>query len=88
MQFQSVPCIRCGKCRGCPMKLDIPEILACYNGFCASGDHQDLAPIAGLPGDRQPKACVGCGVCMDVCPQGIDIPGIMLKLSGMTLPEH
>lgn len=83
MQYQSVPCIRCGACGGCPMMLDIPTILEHYNAFCASGRKGDLLPLLELPGDRQPKGCVGCGVCMDACPQGIDIPGIMLKLSGV-----
>lgn len=81
MQYQSVHCIRCGACSGCPMMLDIPAILAHYNAFCASGSDQDLAPLLSLPGDKQPKGCVGCGVCMEACPQGIDIPGIMLTLS-------
>lgn len=82
MQYQSVPCIRCGACKGCPMMLDIPSILQHYNAFCESGDEGALLPLRELPGDRQPKGCVGCGVCMDACPQGIDIPGIMLTLSG------
>lgn len=82
MQFQSVPCIRCGACSGCPMMLDIPTILVSYNAFSASGEERDLLPLQDLPGDRQPKGCVGCGVCMDACPQGIDIPSIMLTLAG------
>lgn len=83
MTFQSVPCIRCGACKGCPMMLDIPTILEIYNNAARTGALDDLLPLSDLPGDRQPTGCVGCGVCMDACPQGIDIPGIMLKLSGL-----
>ena len=38
-----------------------------------------IAPmaLAAVPADRQPSACIGCGKCADVCPQQIDIPGIM-----------
>ena len=82
MQYQPVSCIRCGACKGCPMMLDIPIILEYYNAFAASGEDMDLLPLQELPGDRQPKGCVGCGVCMEACPQGIDIPGIMLTLAG------
>lgn len=81
MEFQY--CIGCRLCKGCPMMLDIPEILAAYNRYTISGNVDDLAPIRAMAGDRQPKSCVGCGLCMEKCPQRIDIPGIMLKLSAI-----
>lgn len=74
-----IPCTGCGKCRGCPMELKIPEIFAALNGYFASGDRGKLAPILEMPGDRQPKGCVGCGACMERCPEHIDISRFMLK---------
>lgn len=78
-----IPCIGCGKCRGCPMELDIPEIFAALNAYFASGVEEKLGAILAMPGDRQPKGCVGCGECMGKCPEDIDIPGVMLKASAL-----
>lgn len=76
-----IPCTGCGKCRGCPMELDIPGIFAALNAYYASGDLEKLDKILAMPGDRQPKGCVGCGACMAQCPEHIDISGVMLKVS-------
>ena len=27
-----------------------------------------------LPEEKLPSACIGCGKCAQVCPQGIDVP--------------
>lgn len=74
-----IPCIGCGACRDCPMELNIPEIFGALNAYFASGDREKLFPILALPGDRQPKGCVGCGQCQKNCPEHIDISGWMLK---------
>lgn len=65
------------------MELNIPEIFAALNAYFASGDREKLKPILELPGDRQPKGCVGCGSCMAKCPERIDIAGFMLKTSSL-----
>lgn len=77
----TVPCTGCGYCSGCPMELDIPACLKAYNEYALSGEPFALEPLLAMPGDRQPKACVGCGQCAGHCPQHIDIPGYMLKLA-------
>lgn len=76
-----IPCTGCGKCRGCPMELDIPEIFAAMNAYYASGNPEKLEVILAMPGDQQPRGCVGCGACMAQCPEHIDISGIMLKVA-------
>ncbi len=78
-----IPCTGCGKCRGCPMELNIPEIFAALNAYFASGDREKLNAILDMPGDRQPKGCVGCGSCMNQCPEHIDISGFMLKAASL-----
>lgn len=77
----TVPCTGCGYCSGCPMELDIPACLKAYNEYALSGEPFALEPLQAMPGDRQPKACVGCGQCAGHCPQHIDIPSYMLKLA-------
>ena len=30
--------------------------------------------LDALPEDKLPSACIGCGACMEMCPQKIEIP--------------
>ena len=70
--IHTVPCTACRYCMPCPAGVEIPTIFGSYNTarFLGNGDggYNDLPP-AGR-GDQ----CVGCGACMVVCPQHIDIP--------------
>ena len=74
-----VPCTACHYCTNhCPMELDIPHLIALYNEHKFTGGGS-IAPMAlgALPADKQPSACLGCGSCAAVCPQQIDIPGVL-----------
>lgn len=89
-QFRSqviVPCTACHYCDGCPMELEIPDILKLYNRYSLSKSpmiHMDVAELAHGPAD-----CIGCGACESKCPQHIAIPEIMAKFAeGLkTLPK-
>ena len=75
----ALPCTECRYCAPrCPKGLDIPRILSLYNehAFTEGGL---LAPIglSALPPEKRPSACIACGACREVCPQGIDIPAAM-----------
>lgn len=61
------------------MELNIPYIFTALNEYFASGDQEKLAPILELPGEQQPRGCVGCGLCQERCPEHIDASGWMLK---------
>jgi predicted aldo/keto reductase-like oxidoreductase len=37
--------------------------------------------IQAAPEEQRPSACVNCGQCTKVCPQGIDIPAVMQELT-------
>jgi len=86
----SVPCTACRYCcDGCPMGLDIPAMLAAYNearfalrtgGRLSSGIRMRFD---ALPLDKRPAACIACGKCARICPQGIDIPAALKDLSGI-----
>ncbi len=86
---QTVPCTACHYCTPhCPQGLDIPRLLELYNQYLLTGKGDFIAPmvLSTFPEDKQPGACIGCGSCAAVCPQGVDIPGALAdfaeKLAG------
>ena len=56
------------------MGLDIPMFLEMYNSARITPALTIGMRIQGLPEDKQPSACIGCGACAKNCPQKIDIP--------------
>lgn len=80
-----VPCTACHYCTShCPQELPIPELLALYNEHKFTGGGF-LAPmrIRNMPEEKRPSNCVGCRSCEQVCPQQIEISGIMSEFSDM-----
>ena len=76
---KAAPCTACKYCLShCPKGIDIPRMIELYNEHVFTGGGF-IAPmaLAAVPQDRQPSSCIGCGKCAEVCPQSIDIPGIM-----------
>ena len=76
---KAAPCTACRYCLShCPKGIDIPRMIELYNEHVFTGGGF-IAPmtLAAVPQDSQPSACIGCGKCAEVCPQQIDIPGIM-----------
>lgn len=79
MLGKNVPCTACHYCTGhCPKHIDIPRMIELYNEHTFTGGGF-LAPMAlmAVPEGSRPQDCIGCGKCAEVCPQTIDIPGIM-----------
>lgn len=74
----SVPCTSCRYCTEyCPNGLDIPKLIALYNEQVFSGGGFIVSmSLNALPSDKRPDACIACGACQAVCPQGIAIPEI------------
>ena len=73
-----VPCTGCRYCmEGCPQSLKIPHLISLYN-------EMNFSPrsfyLNSLKEEDMPSNCLACGLYTTVCPQGIDIPGIMQKL--------
>ncbi len=79
-----VPCTACRYCcKGCPMELDIPYLIECYNDYKASASNSMTSGmrIDALAEEKRPAACVACGQCSHACPQGIDVPAVMAELA-------
>ncbi|MFP3090734.1 aldo/keto reductase [Treponema sp. TIM-1] len=83
-----VPCTACRYCcEDCPQSLDIPKLISLYNEH-TYGKTANL-PFTTLPftmgamkPEELPSACIACGSCAKVCPQNIDIPGVLRKFAG------
>lgn len=84
----SIPCTACHYCcDACVKSLDIPLLISLYNEHEYVLDF--LKPsikekIKSLPQDKAPSNCLGCGACCEHCPQHIDIPLVMQRLTALT----
>lgn len=79
---KGVPCTGCRYCcAGCPMELNIPYLLECYNDFKYATTASPSMRIDGLDDDKKPANCIACGQCAHACPQGIDVPAALAELA-------
>lgn len=65
------------------MGLDIPMLIHAYNDMKFAQSMTVPMQFDALPEDKRPSACLACGACAAVCPQGIDIPGALAELTQM-----
>ena len=74
-----IPCTSCRYCTdSCPANLDIPKLINMYSEAVYDKGLWLLNFTLGAMGDNErPSACLDCGKCNLLCPQGIDIPGAM-----------
>ena len=49
-------------------------LLAAYNEIKYLPNVNSVMPIQFMPDDKKPTACIGCGKCVKICPQNINIP--------------
>ena len=71
----SIPCTSCRYCcDDCPLELDIPLFLSIYNDIRVSPSITAAMRLDGFSKNARPEACIQCGKCKQLCPQGIDIP--------------
>lgn len=104
--LKTVPCNECSYCMPCPYGINIPAIFSHYNKCIKEGNlpnKGDLDPdysrarrafLVGydrnVPRLRQASHCIGCGQCVEHCPQRIDIPSEMQRIDKFTeeLKQH
>ena len=87
--YPTIPCNDCKYCMPCPYGLDIPAILLHYNkcvneGLVVTDKEADnysksrraylISYDRAVPELRQADRCIGCGKCIEHCPQHIKIP--------------
>ena len=88
-EYPTIPCNDCKYCMPCPYGIDIPAVLLHYNrcvnegNLSSSRDDSNYrearrAFLIGydrsVPKLRQASHCIGCGQCIEHCPQSINIP--------------
>jgi len=80
-----VGCTGCGYCLPCPKGVDIPGVFSAYNRRFSEGwfaSMKDYFMCTSLRGNSTAASnCIGCGKCKSHCPQGIDIPVELKKVS-------
>lgn len=80
----NVPCTACRYCtEGCPQHLDIPGLLRAYNNYLVATSFREFSLQQALARVDGPGAddCIACGACARLCPQSIDIPGLMAEVA-------
>ena len=94
--LKTIPCNECNYCMPCPYGIDIPAVLSHYNkcikeGNMPGNDSADpdyrrarraflIGYDRSVPRLRQADHCIGCGQCVEHCPQRIDIPKEMQRI--------
>lgn len=78
-----IPCTACHYCTdGCPKKIKIPEVIACYNAKKQRKDWNNEY-YYGIHTTDAGKAsdCIKCGKCEKVCPQHLEIRSLLSDIA-------
>jgi len=80
LDIPRVDCTYCKYCITCPEGIPIFDIFEHYNKFLENRSHYQFR-LAYNPIENKASACTSCGVCVEVCPQNIEIPKKMKEIA-------
>lgn len=73
--LNNIPCTGCNYCMPCPSGVNIPKCFKEYNMDLLGDESIDSVQYRfHMHEDRQAHNCTGCGYCLSICPQNINIP--------------
>lgn len=74
-----IPCTGCRYCvDGCPMKISIPDLFACYNAKKQFGDwNSDYYYSVHTKTNGKASECIKCGKCEAICPQHLKVRDLL-----------
>lgn len=82
-EIKAVGCTNCKYCLPCTVDINIPAYFALYNNFrmfnnveASKYELKHLKNKSALPNE-----CIECGNCVEACPQKIDIPNELKRMS-------
>lgn len=76
-----VPCTNCKYCIDCPAKVNIPKVFRYFNEYKLTNMKGLLIDNLDILAERGSKSCVNCGICLEKCPQKIQIPTLMKEIT-------
>ena len=83
-----IPCTNCKYCMPCSSGVDISGIFEIYNDTMIYEDPEEARWLySQLKEEQHADQCTKCAECTDACPQGIDIPEWLEKVSAFLAPE-
>jgi predicted aldo/keto reductase-like oxidoreductase len=77
----SIPCTACDYCSVCPQDIAISKIFAIRNQEQLDGDSVKMVNDYRALGEHDASHCVQCGLCVEQCPQHIEIFEELAKIA-------
>lgn len=78
----TIPCTGCRYCMDCDSGVDIPEMFKLYNQYILSkAENLYIQLYSQIDSKKQAHNCISCNKCVKNCPQKIDIPENLKKIS-------
>ncbi len=76
LERMAVGCTSCAYCMPCPHGVNIPMCLGLYNNGYMFGDKTQAKReyLGFVREESRADKCVNCGICLEKCPQQINIP--------------
>jgi hypothetical protein len=81
LENETIPCTNCKYCMPCPEGVDIPQVFKVYNQYALNHwEQQFIRNYENLDSEKRAENCIACGICLQHCPQGIEIPARMEEI--------